>query len=407
MIKKILSLSCVCLFVLQVLASQVLASAHDDARPIFRLVQPLNPPVLLADQENGWGMPIDERPRAAALEVTLRAFVPESNWRKAVRVCGSFVLAGAIANATPPVFLESLESSGISTATFLWPAIVYTGASFAIETFFRTKERHRDTFTNSMLKLAAVANAALQVTYLFQVENSHRQAVGDHHWDGYDTFFAVLAPFVVLNEYLASNNLAKFFLRSKRQRCIESAINKMNDRTLTHFVDFFENERFERGTVFDIDIPVGLKCIDFFSLASSLITAPISVLCFANSFNDFNSIMSGKKVDLSVPSVLFSLAPAFFYSYFQFHVIREFECADLYALPQGVFKSIPLMALSWRSSQIIPAPLNYMLLAPFWGVSCCYESKEFKDMVLNIATQVPKLKKTSAAKRKKLKEILI
>ena len=316
--------------------------------------------------------------------------VEVSRAAKACNIASALILGAGVANAMIPVFLEDLDENGLDTSSFLTSSMIYTGVSFGIETFLKNLPRRTEVVFFCGKTISAIA-ALLPVYYLFSVENNHHLAAENKGWDEYYTFFAVLAPFLFVNEFLDVERIFK----SNRKKMIEKAIDCLS---------IGELDRVYSDTSSHVMLPsMEMKdCFNRFYAITSFVAVASFMPGFILMWEEFCSVAG--ELPLWCASIL-GAGSASVSGFLTYHYLTEASPWDLLALPQGLFKTVPLLALANKATSSLPAYIRYPSLVIFPLFNCLRESKETKEAIELVIIRY--LKDKSRFKRQQLKEILI
>lgn len=328
-------------------------------------------------------------------------------WKKILRWAGATLFGVAVGNAMIPIILQDLYDNGAYAPEWFWPLALYIGTTFFLETTAHRAEEEHVTKLPSLWSLGAVLQAAVPVYYLSRVEQNHHHDENNADWDKYYTFMAILTPFLFANEFLDIQSLGYSFFKSPRSQAIERSIRALEGDALEKTLDDVFIAKKKHVDLKKEPVPSLSRRHQALRYGLPLVTAPLAYGSYAFMWDELLGSMGvpeGDARDLTKGMMaVFSTA---FQGALSYEAITHYERSGLYPLPQGLFKSIPLIALSWRSSQSWPLAVRIPEALTWWAQVALYESRELKETLLKGAKEFKTFQKYDSIKRQQLLDVL-
>jgi len=325
-------------------------------------------------------------------------------WKERLRKFGALVIGAGVANGMIPVYLQNLEGCGISSQSLLKLGMVYAGVTFGLESFAFAFQKSQSSFKWYWHCVAAFGSIA-PVLLLFDVENQHHFAAGNQGWDEYYTFFALTAPFLYVNQYFAIHSLLSSFLKTERQNEIEYAVDRLSsDQLKSLYNDVFT----EKKKILNLPM-TDMPAHSVLPRQKRMYVIGASSIALT-SWPFFYGLWKGLS-PMQENDVLLSMAAcvSFVFEGFLIHsYLEKFSVRDCFmAFPQGVFKTLPIIAITLKTVQKKNWYISYPALVVF-PIYCSLRGGNITLSAFEIILQsLPCMGSKEFFQKRKLKELLV
>ncbi len=326
-----------------------------------------------------------------------------ARWKNYLRYGGGLLLGAGVANGMIPVYLEDLEEYGFRSQSLLKLGMVYAGVTFGIESFAFALQR-----SHSSLKWYwdAVASfcALVPPLLLFNVEQQHHLSSGHQGWDEYYTFFAILAPFLYVNEYFVVSDYILSFLKTERQKQIDYAVEQLSPDEVQYLSHAIITEKRKHVELPMLELPAN----SMLPWQKKMYLAGAGAVALT-SFPFFQELWGGYDVIFNHHPLLFAMSCASIIAEgvmihsFLYEVSRR----DLWTFfPQGAFKSIPVFATTLYATRDSGWYIRYPSLLVFPVYSGLKMGRITRNAIEILLQQLPCRKSRPFLQKRQLKELL-
>lgn len=364
------------------------------------------------------------RIQAIALQRTKKPW-----WQTMLKETAYIARGVAIGAALTPVFLTEFEEAGINLEnnnTLIKGLMGYTFASFALENYFNRGIEHlkRITFEGNKWKEAAwymgnLLYSAFPAYLLWESEWAHREDVGSTGFDAYVAYATFLGTALFANQIILTQQMGYELFKPESIRTKERGIERLDKELTDLMMEQLRNPLMQNlyipGTEGSIVHPSTKKQVLSY-IVPTLTLAP-TLMAYAKTFDLAGRFIDPSEEGLREVSYIMGTLAASMMSYIEHKAFMDQDLWNafskgslkkfLMAMPQGLYKSIPYVAMAMKGTSGWPWVLRAPLVLAGGTGNAFLETLETQKAFEEGILRLPKVRDTTEGKKQHLKERLL